>query len=121
VCLLGVGKLVAPCEEAARILAGEGVEATVWDARAVSPLDAAMIEDALDHPLVVSVEDGVVDGGVGHLIDAALRRAAPPGGGPVIANCGIPTAYLPQGRAADILARLGLDGAGISRTVLEHL
>jgi 1-deoxy-D-xylulose-5-phosphate synthase len=121
VCLLGVGKLVAACEDAARILAGQGVPATVWDVRVVSPLDPALVEDALAHELVVTVEDGVVEGGVGRLIDAALRRAAPAGAGPTVANCGVPTAYLPHGRAADILAGLGLDGPGISRTVLGHL
>jgi 1-deoxy-D-xylulose-5-phosphate synthase len=121
VCLLGVGKLVAACEEAARILAGQGVEATVWDVRVVTPLDPAMIEDALAHELVVTVEDGLVEGGVGHMIDALLRRAAAGGGCPAVANCGVPTAYLPHGRAADILSRLGLDGTGISRTVLEYL
>ena len=121
VCLLGVGKLVAACEEAARLLSGMGVEATVWDARVVAPLDPAMIEDALTHDLVVSVEDGIVEGGVGSLIDAALRRAAPARHGPTMVNCGVPTAYLPHGRASDILSGLGLDGQGISRTVLEHL
>jgi deoxyxylulose-5-phosphate synthase len=33
----------------------------------------------------------------------------------------VPTAYLPHGEASDILAYLGLDAAGISRAVLDHL
>ena len=41
--------------------------------------------------------------------------------GPVTVNCGVPTAYLPHGDAAGILSRLGLDGPGIARVVLEHL
>jgi len=140
VCLLGVGKLVSACEDAARILAGQGIDATVWDVRVVSPLDPAMVDDALAHRLVVSIEDGVVDGGVGSLVESALRRGVlagtgsvagltgarpagldPAGSGPTVVNCGVPTAYLPHGRAADILARLGLDGPGISRTVLDHV
>ena len=121
VCLIGVGKLVAACERAAHILAGEGVDATVWDARVVSPLDPAMIEDAMAHELVVSAEDGIAEGGVGSRVNASLRRAAPAGIGPVVVNCGVPTAYLAHGEASDILARLGLDGPGISRAVLDHL
>jgi len=39
VCLVGVGKLVTVCEQAAHILAGKGLDATVWDARVASPLD----------------------------------------------------------------------------------
>jgi 1-deoxy-D-xylulose-5-phosphate synthase len=121
VCLIGVGKLVAECEQAARMLAANGVDATVWDARLVAPLDQAMIEDALGHELVVSVEDGITEGGAGWRIEAALRRRAPSGTGPVVVNCGVPTAYLPHGDAAGILSRVGLDGTGITRVVLEHL
>jgi 1-deoxy-D-xylulose-5-phosphate synthase len=121
VCLLGVGKLVAACEDAARLLAREGVEATVWDVRVAAPLDPAMIEDAMTHELVVSAEDGIVEGGVGSLVDAALRSGAPGSRAPTVAACGVPTAYLPHGRASDILACLGLDGPGISRTVLDLL
>ena len=121
VCLIGVGKLVTVCEQAAHILAGKGLDATVWDARGASPLDPAMIEDAMAHELVVSAEDGILDGGVGSRVSAALRSAAPAGIGPVVVNCGVPTAYLPHGEASDILAYLGLDGPGISRAVLDHL
>jgi 1-deoxy-D-xylulose-5-phosphate synthase len=119
VCLIGVGKLLAACEQAAEALADHGIDATVWDARLVAPLDPAMIDDAMVHDLVVSVEDGIADGGVGCRIAESLRET--PGGGPAVVNCGVPTAYLPHGDAAGILACLGLDGPGISRVVLEHL
>ena len=120
-CLIGVGKLVDACEQAAQLLAAKGVDVTVWDARLAAPLDMLMIEDALVHELVVSVEDGIADGGVGSRIAEALRQAAPAGTGPVVVNCGVPTVYLAQGDAAGILSRLGLDGPGISRVVLAHL
>ncbi len=121
VCLLGVGKLVAACEDAARILGGVGVEATVWDVRVASPLDPVMIADATDHELVVCVEDGIAEGGVGSQVASALARVVPSGRGPTVVARGVPTDYLPHGRAADILSQLGLDGAGISRTVLDRL
>ena len=121
VCLVGVGKLLGACEQAAQILAGHGVDATVWDARVVAPLDQAMIDDAARHELVVSVEDGIAEGGVGWKIAEQLRRASPAGTGPVVVNCGVPSTFLPHGDAAGILARLGLDGPGISQVALEHL
>jgi 1-deoxy-D-xylulose-5-phosphate synthase len=121
VCLVGIGKLLGACEQAAQILAGHGVDATVWDARVVAPLDQAMIADAARHELVVSVEDGIADGGVGWKIAESLRGAAPASIGPVVVNCGVPSAFLPHGDAAGILARLGLDGPGISQVALEHL
>src|SRR5208283_3641324 len=97
VCLLGVGKLVAACEDAARILGDVGVDATVWDVRLAAPLDASMVADAMAHNLVVSVEDGIVEGGVGSHVAAELARLIPSGGGPKVVNLGIPTSYLPHG------------------------
>ena len=87
VCLLGVGKLVAACEEAADLLAAAGVDATVWDVRVAAPLDPVMLDDARRHSVVVTAEDGVVEGGVGALVASALaarsgsRRLGPGGPG----------------------------------------
>jgi len=66
VCLLGVGKTVGACLSAADELAAEGMEATVWDVRVVSPPDVVMLDDAMRHRLVVTAEDGVRHGGAGH-------------------------------------------------------
>jgi 1-deoxy-D-xylulose-5-phosphate synthase len=119
-CLLGVGKLVAACDEAAALLDAVGVATTVWDARAVAPIDAAMLADAVRHGVVITAEDGIVDGGFGERVRSAI------GGGnghapPRIATAGIPTAYVPHGAAEGILASLGLDGPGLARRVLELL
>ena len=49
-------------------LADRGVDATVWDVRCCAPLDEAMLADAAGHRAVVTVEDGVRDGGIGMTI-----------------------------------------------------
>jgi 1-deoxy-D-xylulose-5-phosphate synthase len=121
VCLLGVGKLLAACEGAAEILEQQGIRASVWDVRCAAPLDAAMIDDALTHSVVVTAEDGIAAGGVGSLVEAAIRRAAPSGGLPVVRNLGVPLAYLPHGQADDILSSLGLDAAGVAQAVRDAL
>ena len=72
VCLVGVGKMLGTCLEAAELLEAEGVAATVWDPRVVKPLDPALVADAAEHPLVVTVEDGLVDGGAGSALAAAV-------------------------------------------------
>ncbi len=123
VCLVGVGKLLAPCLEAAEQLAELGVEATVWDPRVLAPWDPELLEDALSHGLVVSAEDGVRIGGAGsHLGDALNRLALERGSlAPPVINLGVPKSYLAQGRADDILAGLGLDAAGIASSVQQFL
>jgi 1-deoxy-D-xylulose-5-phosphate synthase len=119
VCLLGVGKSVAACLSAADALAGDGIAATVWDVRVVSPPDTAMLADAARHELVVTVEDGVRHGGAGaFLVDAMDAQVQSTGvSSPTTRVLGIPRQYLAQGKADDILSSLGLDGAGVAQTV----
>jgi 1-deoxy-D-xylulose-5-phosphate synthase len=131
VCLLAVGKMLAAAEDAAGRLAAEGVEATVWDVRVVTPLDEAMLADAARHPAVVTIEDGYRDGGAGSLIatrladlHAAARDAglADPGTPlPPVVNLGVPVRFIPQGKPDAILAELGLDGAGVAASVRTAL
>ncbi len=118
VCLLGFGKMLAACEAAADLLAAEGIGATVWDPRAVTPLDPAMLDDAAHHRVVVSVEDGLRIGGAG----AGVRDSL----GEVDATCrlrvlGVPVAYIPHGNPDAILADLGLDGDGVAAAAREML
>jgi 1-deoxy-D-xylulose-5-phosphate synthase len=116
VCVLAVGPLVEAAEGAAELLAHQGLDATVWDARAVKPLDGAMLADATAHPLVVTVEDGVVEGGFGGAVAQVLA-----GRHVWVATLGVPLQYIPHGNRARILAELGLDAAGIAATVVAAL
>jgi 1-deoxy-D-xylulose-5-phosphate synthase len=119
VCLLGVGKLVEACLHAADELAAEGVSATVWDVRVVSPPDPDMLADASRHALVVTAEDGVRHGGAGAFIVDAMTTILESRGqrGPFTRILGVPREYIAQGKADDILDGLGLNGAGIAESV----
>jgi 1-deoxy-D-xylulose-5-phosphate synthase len=123
VCLLGVGKLVESCLLAADELAAEGIAATVWDVRVVSPPDPLMLADAARHTLVVTAEDGVRHGGAGAFIVDAMETAleSPGSRGPVTRTLGVPREYLAQGKADHILETLGLNGTGIAASVRRAL
>ncbi len=120
-CILAVGKMVTSAQEAAVELAAEGIDVTVWDVRVVSDPDPAMLADAARHGLVVTAEDGVRQGGAGMFLADALRRSCPLGEAPPIVSLGIPRSFIPQGKPEGILARLGLDGAGLARSVRDAL
>jgi 1-deoxy-D-xylulose-5-phosphate synthase len=123
VCILAVGKMLEAAEEAAILLEGQGVSATVWDVRVVKPLDPQMIADAGAHPLVVTVEDGVREGGAGTAVTAALADRGDDRVSPPVLVLGLPDRHIPQGRPDHILADFGLDGPGIAtatRKALEH-
>jgi 1-deoxy-D-xylulose-5-phosphate synthase len=119
VCLLGVGKLLGACIEAADLLATDGIVATVWDVRVVAPPDPDMLTDAGRHALVVTAEDGVRHGGAGAFIIDAMEFVLEAQGRPRPATriLGVPRQYLAQGKADDILDNLGLNGIGIAESV----
>jgi 1-deoxy-D-xylulose-5-phosphate synthase len=119
VCLLAVGKLLEACEEAAVILSGHDVSATVWDVRVVNPTDPRMLADAARHQLVITVEDGIADGGAGTFLASALARGEQRPD--QVVHLGVPTAYVAHGKPGAILANLGLDGTGIAAETIKAL
>ena len=121
VCLLAVGKMLAPVEEAAELLEAGGVSATVWDVRCVKPLDEDMLADAAGHRAVVTVEDGWREGGAGSCVADRLALSGREGPVPAIRVLGVPNQYIPQGKPDQILADCGLDAAGIAASAREAL
>jgi 1-deoxy-D-xylulose-5-phosphate synthase len=112
ICIVGVGKMLAPARQAAARLESEGTSVTVWDPRVVKPLDVEMLHDIARHRLVITIEDGLRDGGVGSAIADALRDLAP-SDGPAVRVLGAPSAYIPHAKPDALLAELGLDTDGI--------
>jgi 1-deoxy-D-xylulose-5-phosphate synthase len=117
-CLIGTGKMLAACEEAAEILATEGVDATVWDPRIVKPLDPEMLADAANHEVVISIEDGFREGGVGTAIELSLDDMDSAAHVKVL---GVPIEYFQHAKPDVILERLGLDAAGIVASAKKAL
>jgi 1-deoxy-D-xylulose-5-phosphate synthase len=116
VCLLAVGKMVEAAEDAAALLSLDRIQPAVWDVRVVRPLDPAMLADAVGHQLVVTIEDGVREGGAGAFMAQAIADLAQAEGrvAPPVLVLGTPTAYIPHAKPAAIHAQLGLDGPGIA-------
>ncbi|HEX2119074.1 MAG TPA: transketolase C-terminal domain-containing protein, partial [Acidimicrobiales bacterium] len=77
--------------------------------------------DAVTHPLVVTVEDGVRQGGAGTAIADAVAGTAEGRPVPPVAVLGVPDRYIPHAKPATILADIGLDGPGIAASVIRAL
>jgi 1-deoxy-D-xylulose-5-phosphate synthase len=116
VLLVGVGAGCAAAVAAADLLAREGVPATVADPGWVHPLPDSLVELAAAHRLVVTVEDGLRDGGVGGRL---AHRLAETDAAIAVRVCGLPSDYLPHGARADLLAAAGVSADGVARTVLD--
>jgi 1-deoxy-D-xylulose-5-phosphate synthase len=114
VCILAVGKMVGAAEKAADKLAESGIDATIWDVRCCAPLDRDMIADAARHGAVLTVEDGIRDGGIGSTMADQIHEitATVP-----VTILGVPTKFIPQAKPDKILAAMGLDADGIAASV----
>ena len=118
VCVLAIGKFVEAAGKAAERLSERGTAVEVWDVRCCAPLDSEMIAAAAGHDLVVTVEDGVRDGGIGMAIADRVSATAR---GTRVVSLGLPCRFIPHGEAQHIVAQLGLDADGIERTIRQHL
>jgi 1-deoxy-D-xylulose-5-phosphate synthase len=114
VCVLAIGKMVGAADKAADLVSADGRQITLWDIRCCAPLDPEMLADAAAHDIVITVEDGVREGGIGMSIAAAVHALQP---GVRVEVLGIPTQFIPQAKPDRILARLGLDAEGIAATI----
>ena len=117
VCIIGVGMMLAPALEAADALEKKGISTSVWDPRVVRPADPAMIADAARHKLVVSIEDGLRDGGAGDgfrdAIEEQLSASGDEHGACKVRVLGMPAAFIPHDKPEIIQSRYNLDAAGI--------
>ncbi len=120
-CIVSVGKMLDAAEAAAEQLEAQGVSVTVWDARVVKPLDPAMIDDAARHPFVITVEDGLREGGVGMTVSDLVSERTIGATEPRVRVLGIPSQYIAHGKPDAILADLGLDAAGITASALSMI
>jgi 1-deoxy-D-xylulose-5-phosphate synthase len=116
VALVGYGTGVAKALGAADLLAERGLDVTVADARFAKPLDAALLASlALEHDLLVTVEEGVLAGGFGTAVWECLSADAAPV--PRILRFGLPDRYVTHGAPALLHEEVGYTPERIAERV----
>ncbi len=119
VLIVGTGACAPDAMEAARRLAADGVSVTVADPQWMIPISPDLVSLAGEYDCVVSVEDGIVQGGFGWSLRDALAEARVP-----VRCLGVPQGFPEHGDRAAIIARFGYDADGIEsavRELLEHI
>jgi 1-deoxy-D-xylulose-5-phosphate synthase len=114
--LVAYGSLFPTCVKAAEILRQGGIHVGVINARFAKPLDRTTLLKAVEElPLVVTIEEGTLEGGFG----SALLEAANAAGLDTrnIIRLGLPDRFVEHAERGELLADLGLDAAGICKTV----
>jgi 1-deoxy-D-xylulose-5-phosphate synthase len=119
IAILSYGARLQECLKAAEELATFGLSCTVADARFAKPLDAALIAQlAGEHDLLVTVEEGVLQGGFG---SAVLEHCSDHGITTRILRVGLPDRYVTHGKPALLHAEVGFTGKAIAQRVTAAL
>lgn len=88
-----------------------------YDLRFAKPLDIALLDEVgQKFSKVITVEDGVLRGGVG---EAVIRYFNSKGYDVQVATLGIDDKFVEQGTPAELYAQCGYDAAGIERQILK--
>ena len=121
-CVLAVGKMAPSAYRALELLGDEAARITLYDVRVLPP-DPAMIDDALEHERVLTIEDGTRHGGAGTLMVSALRNRAQELERPFPSTriLGVPRAFLEHHQPDALLAELGLDPEGLAGAFIRLL
>ncbi|MGB9613560.1 MAG: 1-deoxy-D-xylulose-5-phosphate synthase, partial [Candidatus Margulisiibacteriota bacterium] len=119
VCIIALGSMVYPTLEAAQKLESEGIAAVkVINARFVKPLDRELIvESARKCDLLVTIEEGVLEGGFGSAVLELLEKekvCVP------ILRIGLPSAFIEHGKREQILERYQLTAEGIYQQIKNY-
>jgi 1-deoxy-D-xylulose-5-phosphate synthase len=111
---VAVGSEVHPCLEAAALLAEQGIEAEVVNARFVKPLDRDLIGRVLsEQTLVLTVEENTVRGGFGAgVLELATEIEGRTADVHVV---GVPDRFQSHASRAQLLESVGLDAASLAR------
>lgn len=110
VAILAFGRLLDSALKAADMLEEKGVSVRVVDMRFAKPLDMRAISKAVECRLVVTLEEGVIKGGVGQEI-ASLMPYTP------CLTLGIPDNFVEHGKVEELFSLIGLDARGICQKV----
>lgn len=115
--IIACGEMVYHALEAAKILAKQGIDVSVYDMHTLCPLDEASILEAAQTGLVVTVEEHSVRGGLGGAVAETLSQSAPTR----MLILGLPDENVYTGNSLEVFAHYGLTGEGIADKLQKTL
>ena len=118
VTIVAIGVMAAQSLEAAKSLQDQGFRVEVIDPIQVLPISPDLIDYLSTREFVVTIEDGLVDGGIGEAIGSALRNI---NSRTRVLSLGIPKQFLDHATRKSILNKLHLDAQGISEAIARGL
>ena len=118
VLVVGVGSMAEAALATGEALAAHGLAVTVASPTWVLPIPAGLVKLSGEHDLVVTIEDGVVDGGIGAML---TQRAGEAGIQTPQVHLGLPTEFLDHQSRDQVATATRLTAADATRDALAAL
>jgi 1-deoxy-D-xylulose-5-phosphate synthase len=119
-CFIAYGTLFPTCVKAAEKLRAEGLDIGVINARFCKPLDKATLLKAVEElPVVITVEEGTLEGGFGSALLEAANEARIDARH--VVRRGLPDRFIEHAERGELLADLGLDVNGLCETIRKQV
>ena len=116
--IAATGLMVAEALEAAKVLAGEGIDARVLNIHTIKPLDEELIlKAARETGRIVTVEEHSIIGGLGSAVADCVSAGCPV----PVKKIGVNDEFGHSGPAVDLLREFGLSAENIVATVKKAL
>lgn len=114
--LLSFGPIGTEAAAAAIALEKKGIHCAHYDLRFAKPLDTALLEGLFDsYTNIVSLEDGVLTGGVGSAIRCLAQEK---GYGGRLTTLGVPDAFVMHGSVSELRRLCQMDAFAVEEAVL---
>ncbi|MEW6075024.1 MAG: 1-deoxy-D-xylulose-5-phosphate synthase [Candidatus Omnitrophota bacterium] len=112
--IVALGSMVMPSLEAVALLEKEGMRVGLVNARFAKPLDMQLLRSiAARAAHIITVEEGILEGGFGSAVAEALNRP--------VTRIGLPCEFITHGSRDLLLEKYGLSKEGIAGTVASLL
>lgn len=118
VSVIATGLMVSSALEAAEILAGNGISASVVNIHTIKPIDREIIvEEARKTGRIVTAEEHSIIGGLGSAVAETVGEEFPV----PVHRVGMNDTFGESGPAADLLRKYGLDGKGLADNIMAWM
>ena len=118
IAILAVGSMVKTGLQVYEKLKEEGYKCSLCNARFVKPIDTAMVDKAIKHKVVVTLEENVLSGGFGEKVCDYMKDKT--GTGKLI-MVGIPDEYVEHGNVDQLRKEIHIDADSIINRIKEAL
>lgn len=118
IALIACGEMVLPAKQAAEILRGKGISASVLDMYCLKPLDTeSIVKVASKAKAVISIEEHSPFGGLGSMVAQVVGEKCPR----KVVTMSLPDAPVITGTSGEVFNYYGLTGEGIAKKAEEVL